>query len=100
MLVLSRTGKVSANIRRRARTMRGKKLAPAEFRIVPAEPDRAIRIVRFHLDQDGEVFSECFNESTHEECPASAHARICAHVNKAITMLLQSDRKQVDNGSS
>ena len=74
--------------------MRGKKIAPAEFRIVPAEKGKAVRIVRFHLDTDsGEVFSECFNEATHEECPASAHNRICAHATKAITMLLQGQRQ-------
>lgn len=74
--------------------MRGKKLAPTEFRIVSKEKNKAVRIVRFHRDADTEeVFVECFSESNTSGCPANDHARICAHVTKAITMLLQGQRK-------
>ncbi len=73
--------------------MRGKKIAPAEFRIVPTEKGKAVRIVRFHLGED-DIGVECFDEKTLEECPASAHDRICSHVHKAIGMLLGSQPKE------
>lgn len=96
MLKLSeQVNQVSTNIRRRARTMRGKKVAPAEFRIIPAEKGKAVRIVRFHRDADtDEVFIECYSESDHAGCEANDHARMCSHAQKAITMLLQGQRKQ------
>lgn len=75
--------------------MRAKRLAPTEFRIVPSEPGKAVRIVRFHLDEDsGEAFIECFDEVTKAACGANAHARTCSHVEKAIKLLLKKGRKE------
>ena len=72
--------------------MRGKKVSPTDFRITPPEPGKVVRIVRFHVD-GSDVQVECFAETTFECCPANAVNRLCSHVNKAITMLLQSDSK-------
>jgi len=92
MIRTDRTNKPSHHIRKRSEKMRVEQIAPGEFRVIP-EPGKAIRIVKFHID-GADVAIECYDEKTKVCCEGNAHARLCAHVNAAIKMLLnESDGK-------
>lgn len=72
--------------------MQGEQLrTKAEFRILPDEPGKAVRIVRFFL-MENEAYIDCFDEATRECCPSNYFSKMCSHVNKAIELLLAEDQ--------
>lgn len=92
MIRTARTNSPSAHVKKRSKTMKGRTLGPGEFRIIPSEPGKAVRIVRFHTDDDTEeVFIECYSEADGSDCPANGHARLCSHAFKAISLLLKNN---------
>lgn len=78
----------SRHVLTRSKTMRVERLSPTEFRVTPSESGKVVRIVRFHQDDDGSIWAECFAEDSKQSCEANAHARYCSHIESAILKLL------------
>jgi hypothetical protein len=63
-----------------------------EIEIVPKEQGKATRLVSFRV-KDEEVLIECYDAKTLKLCPANRYGLHCAHVQKAIDLLLKKGRK-------
>lgn len=91
MIRTGRTNNPSHYIRKRTEKMSVEQIGPGEFRVTP-EPGKVVRIVKFHVDGD-DYGIECFDEKTKVSCEANAHNRLCAHINAAIALLLESEQR-------
>lgn len=90
MIRTARTNHVSPHVERRSQTMTVERLSPTLFRVIPSEPGKKVRIVKFHYDEsDRDCGIECYHEDSGEGCAANDHARLCAHIHRAISELLK-----------
>ena len=87
MIRTDRANRPSQHVRKRTEKMSVEQIGSGEFRVT-AEPGKAIRIVKFHVDGN-DIAIECYDENTKVCCEANAHNRLCAHANAAIAMLLK-----------
>jgi hypothetical protein len=94
MIGTGKTNSPTHHVKKRSKTMKGRTLGPGEFRIVPSEPGKAIRIVQFHQYEKGDIQIDCFEEGSNISCPGNAHGRLCSHVFKAIALLLDGQKRK------
>ncbi len=94
MIGTGKTSKVSPHIEKRSQSMVVERLDATTFRIIPSEPGKRNRIVKFHYDEsDADAGIECFEQSTGVGCPANDHGMLCAHIHRAIEELLRQNEE-------
>lgn len=91
MIVSGKPSRVTPHIEKRAATMTVERLGPTEFRVIPPEPGKCSRIVRFFIDEK-DFAIDCADEDGNG-CPANDAARMCSHCQAAITDLLRQDEE-------
>lgn len=91
-------------VRKRSAAMKASRLTVydiegvTEIRIVPKEKGKATRLVSFR-NKDGDVVIECYDAKSLQLCPANRYGRHCAHVQKAIDLLLKKGRKKINEST-
>jgi hypothetical protein len=98
MIGTGKTRKPTAHVRSRSAKMKASRLTVyeiegvTEIRVVSKEPGKDPKIVSFRR-KGGDVLIECWDEKSLKACPANRHSRMCAHVQKAIQLLLKKGRR-------